>query len=158
MSMRPFDRGFNAAVVRIAGRLFPDGFEVSDQAPQTYDELVALLDAGGRMVVWSGGSARTIFADPVVNYAFRAWHDWCHWRGRHPFTPAGEQACFRRQCRHLRALYGRGPRTRRWIRLLAADLLGQQRYYERHGRFPEDQRAFVRAYLADPERALARVV
>jgi hypothetical protein len=154
MPLRPFDRGFNAAVLHIASRLFPGGFDVSDDAPQTFDALTTQLRGGGRMVVWSGGSERTIFGDPAVNYAFRAWHDWCHWRGRHPFTPAGERACLRAQRRHLLALYGDGPRTRRWIALLTAEVLGQQRHFDRHGRFPDDQRAFVAAYLHDPEAAL----
>jgi hypothetical protein len=41
-------------------------------APDTYEKLKAHLDAGERLVVYSGGSQHTIYADPAVNHAFRA--------------------------------------------------------------------------------------
>src|SRR3712207_4164474 len=100
--MQPLDSDLNGAILRIASRLFPDGFDVSPDAPSTFEELKAHLDAGNRMVVWSGGSEKTIYVDPTVNYAFRAWHDWHHWRHSLPFTPDGERAVCELQCRDLR--------------------------------------------------------
>lgn len=35
----PLDIHINLAVLHIASRLFPCGFNVSDDAPQTYDDL-----------------------------------------------------------------------------------------------------------------------
>lgn len=66
----PLDIHFNVAVLHIANHLFPCGFDVSDNAPDTYEKLCAILDAGKRMVVWSGGSEATIYCSPEVNYAF----------------------------------------------------------------------------------------
>ncbi len=60
------DIQFNAAVLAMARRLFPCGFEVAEDAPQTYEDL-ARLDAGKPMLVWSGGSEKTIYGDPEVN-------------------------------------------------------------------------------------------
>lgn len=83
------DHGLNVAVLVIAGRLFPGSFDVSDDAPDTYEKLVALFESGRRFVVYEGGSENTIFGDPAVNHHFRAWHDWCHWKGRHDFSMGG---------------------------------------------------------------------
>ena len=44
------------------------------------------------MVVAREGADNTIFGAPEVNYAFRAWHDWCHWMGGFDFSLYGECA------------------------------------------------------------------
>src|SRR5208337_2128711 len=151
------DIHFNAAVLTICNRVLPGGFDVSDAAPETYEELVALLDAGGRMLVYSGGSERTIYGDPEVNFAFRAWHDWCHWRGRYDFSHEGERAACAMQGDHLVTLYGASPQTLRWRRILQAEIIGQRDYFDQHGAFPQDPRTFVAAYLADesPRKAFS---
>ncbi len=143
------DIHFNAAVLIICSRVLPGGYDVSDTTPETYEELVALLDAGRRMVVFSGGSEQTIYGDPEVNFAFRAWHDWCHWRGRHDFSHEGERAACAKQGDHLVTVYGESSQTRRWRQILRAEIIGQREFFDRHGVFPEDQRAFVEANLAD---------
>lgn len=150
--MQPLDTNLNVAIAHVALRLIPAGFDVSEHAPPTFDQLTAHLDAGKRMVVFSGGSDVTIYADPEVNWHFRAWHDWCHWRGNHPFSLAGETAVFRMQAEHLIGLYGNGPDVQRWIRIIHAEIVGQAEFYEVHGHFPEDQYAFVVAYLAAAKR------
>ncbi|MBZ0227979.1 MAG: hypothetical protein K8F58_05935 [Bauldia sp.] len=80
-TIRPLDPALNAAILHIATRLFPCGFDIADNAPGTYRQLKAHLDAGQRMVVYAGGCDHTIYADREINYAFRAWHDWCHYAG-----------------------------------------------------------------------------
>ena len=146
--MNPLDTGFNIAVLRIAGRLCPGGYDVSEDAPDTYVKLRAHLDRTKQMLVWSGGSENTIYADREVNWAFRAWHDWCHYNGAHPFTPEGERAVFEMQCSHLLLLFNDCLRTRHWIKILRAEVIGQQEYFYKHGHYPPDQRVFVDAYLS----------
>lgn len=153
----PFNVELNAAIVEMAASTLPDGFVVAGEAPRTFVALKAHLDAGRRLVVWSGGSQATIYADPRVNYAFRAWHDWCHWGGNHDFSFSleGEIATCEMQCRQLVARFGDTERTRRWCDVIRAEIIGQGLYYRRHKRFPENQRAFVGEYLRDPEAAIA---
>src|SRR5438067_89761 len=79
-SARPVDAALNRAVLRMAAIVCPGGYDVSSSAPSSFRELVRHLDDGGRMTVYGGGSEGTIFADNEVNYAFRAWHDWTHYR------------------------------------------------------------------------------
>ena len=88
------DHRLNVAVLVITRRLLPGGFEISENAPETYYELVRHFESGQRYVVYSGGSEHTIFGDPEVNYHFRAWHDWCHWQGKHDFSFQGEYATY----------------------------------------------------------------
>jgi hypothetical protein len=145
--MKPLDIGFNIAVLRIANQLCPGGCQVADDAPDTYEKLRAHLDLTNQMKVWSGGSENTIYADKQVNWAFRAWHDWCHYHGRHAFTVVGERAVFEMQKLHLLLLYGNCPQTRRWLEILRAEVIGQQKYFYQHGHYPDDQRAFVEDYL-----------
>ena len=154
--MEPLDIHLNAAVIHIASRLYPSGFEISDDAPDTFEKLKAQF-ATGQMIVWSGGSDQTIYADRKVNYCFRAWHDWCHVRGDHPFTDEGERAVCRMQCDHVTELYGVSPQTDRWYAILRADVIGQQEYFYRYESYPDDQRAFVISYLIDPKIALLKM-
>jgi hypothetical protein len=147
MQLEPLDAGFNAAILHISSRLFPDGFDVSEDAPDTYEKLKALFGAGKRFVVSSLHSEKTIYGAPEVNYAFRAWHDWCHWQGKYPFTFKGEADVCRMQQAQLCAFNGYGEQTERWCDLLYAEIVEQQDYLIQHGDFPTDQRAFVTAYL-----------
>lgn len=153
--MLPVDATLNATILSIAGNLFPEGFDVAPDAPSTYRELKAHLDAGRRLVVYDGGSEGTIYVTPAVNHAFRAWHDFSHWTGGHDFSVRGECAVFAMQRQHLLDLYGDNKQTERWIDILRAEVIGQRLYYERHKRFVEDQRGFISAYLADPEGTLS---
>lgn len=152
---KPFNVELNAAIVEMAASMLPDGFDVADDAPHTFEALKAHLDAGRRLVVWAGGSQGTVYADPCVNYAFRAWHDWSHWSGNHDFSLDGEIATCEMQCRQLVGSFGDTVRTKRWCAIIRAEIIGQGLYYHRHKRFPEDQRAFVREYVRDPEAAIA---
>ncbi len=143
---QPLDRGLNAAILSIAHQLFPTGYDISEQAPSTYEDLVAHLNSGNRMVVFSGGCEKTIYADREVNYAFRAWHDWCHWRGQHNFSLEGEVAVWEMQCRHIVTRYGISNTQMRWIFILHAEVVGQRIYYEKHRAYIDNQYAFVASY------------
>jgi hypothetical protein len=158
----PISLHFNAAVKAIAERLMPLGFDVeedSDKAPSTLDALQRRYLNTGRVLVWGGASDRTIFGDPAYNHAFRAWHDWCHLQGAYDFTPEGEHAAYLMQRDHLAAHFGRAePHGGRQFfhceRLLQAEVLGQLTYAKLHGdAFPDDQRGFAVAYVADPVTA-----
>lgn len=144
---RPLDIHLNAAIMHMASVVCPSGFDVSDAAPSTFLELMAFIDTHRRITVYSGGSEKTIYADREVNYCFRAWYAWCHWRGRFDFSLEGEAAVWRMQCDHLRLLFGDTETTRRWQKILYAETVGQCCFHERHGHFPDDQMAFTRSFL-----------
>lgn len=152
---QPLDSQLNDAVLYIAGQLVPT-FIVSRNAPSTYPQLKDHMDSGKDMIVFEGGSENTIFGTPEVNYAFRAWHDWCHWKGKFDFSLQGEMetCCF--QLQHLHRFYGLTSKTCRWRSILIAEVVGQRRYFEKYREYILDQRSFAVAYIANSQTALQR--
>jgi hypothetical protein len=151
-TQNPLDRSFNVVVKHIASRLFPMGFDIGPDAPDTLAKLKARLDSGARMLVWDGASDKTIFACPETNYAFRDWHDWLHWKLGADFTPQGERAVLLGMQAQVVSLYGgrTGPcqDVLRWCAILEAEVIGQLEHKEDHGGFPEDQREVTKRYLS----------
>lgn len=141
-------RQLNVAVLTIAKRLMPCGFDVGPDAPDTLEGIKANYALTGRIKVWDGASEQTIYGDREVNYAFRAWHDWCHLRGNHEFDDEGELAVAVMQCSHVQEVYGLGPTASAICRVIMAEVVGLARYRRDHGEFPVDQRTFVLGHLS----------
>jgi hypothetical protein len=129
---RPLIPALNSAVLELA-----PVFEARDVAPETFRDILPIRGA----IVWSGASGQTIWADPQINHAFRAWHDRCHCDGAHDFTFAGEAATCERQISELLALYPRAPAG--WLAAIRAEVTGQAEFFAMTGSFPSDQYAFV---------------
>lgn len=146
---QPLNVRFNVAVNHIAAKVLPRGFDVSADAPPDYDSLVAHYRATGRVLVWSGASERTIFADAHVNHAFRAWHDARHISGGHDFSRNGEFCTMVDMMADVSAIYD-GQTAATFRTILRAEILGQREFQDRFGGFPLDQMAFVRDYMVRP--------
>lgn len=147
---KPYCLSFNIAIHSICARLFPCGYDVAEIAPNNLQDLTAHIERTGRMVVWSGAADSTIYADAETNYAFRAWHDWCHWKGQHEFTLAGERAVLEMQREHLRTVYGRShPDFELWSAILEAEIIAQATIHAESGEFPQDQRRFVEDLISE---------
>lgn len=73
--LKPFDRGFNAAILHITSKLYPCGFDVSENATDAIN-IKRLLDTG-RVCVYAHPSdeQHPFFADAEVTRAFRAWYN-----------------------------------------------------------------------------------
>lgn len=137
-----------SAAQEITRDMFPDGFDTSENAPNTFEDLVKQFHETGRLTVYSGASDKTIFGSPEANYAFRAWHDALHLRLMAPFTPEGEHRVMLAQAHDVMRRYGNSPETRAMVRLLHAEIDGQVKYSQAHnGEFPVDQRAFDMAFM-----------
>lgn len=141
-SAKPVDKALNAAIFRMAHILMPAGYDVSEQAPNSFEELAAHYKKTKRILVWSGASDNTIFGDEEVNWAFRAWHDWVHLTQNFPFTTAGEAAACHFQIAQLKKVYGDSQETERWAAIIIAEVKEQTEYFEHTGNFVDDQRAF----------------
>lgn len=103
---------------------------VSDKAPGTFLDLMA----SPGLVVWSGGSDKTIYGDPSVNWAFRAWHDSIHKALNAPFTIEGEGLVAIEQARQIGGTFGD---------IVTLEINAQAEYFEKHGQFPNDQTTFM---------------
>lgn len=156
-AMEPFSTPFNVAVLRIAKALMPNGFDCSAVAPATFEEACTYYYRTGRVLVSNAHSANTIYGDPEINLAFRAWHDFAHINGQYDFTLEGERATCAAQKR-LAFSYGRNAFERtEFSELIHAEVTGQAECYEAHKAFPVNQRGFVLAYIQDAGKALAGV-
>lgn len=134
-------REFKQAILALA----PLGFEARAIAPATFAQVMECERSHGRVIVWEGASDGTIYSDPKVNHAFRAWHDACHIAGEHGFTLDGERATCERQIASLRIHFPRAPIF--IDTLLRAEVIGQAEHFARTGEFPADQAAFIADYL-----------
>lgn len=110
---------------------------VSDHAPSTFAELSASATSG--LVVWAGGSDKTIYGDASTNHAFRAWHDSLHLKLNAPFTLAGET----RVALHQASLVGGDLMGN----LIMAEVVGQAEHMAKTGHFPADQVKFIMEYM-----------
>ena len=132
-------------------------YEPHKDAPSTWPDLWSHWDSevrwGKPLKVFDGASNFTIFDDPEDNYAFRAHHDWAHMMCRADFTPQGEDRSVEFQIAHIYGLFGREydpVDLNKVARVLRAEVIGQGLYFAHHGIFPDDQKAFVTAYLNSP--------
>lgn len=113
---------FCAAVHEICSRLFPEGFDVSVNPPNTFLDLALHVATTGRMVVKLGYTDDHEFDHAGTWQAFRAWHDWCHLHGRYRFTQAGECAAVRMQLAMITALYGHERRVE-WLPIIHRQII-----------------------------------
>lgn len=147
--MQPIDSGLNRAIMTMARLSFPNGFDVSSKLGEfdsdSFGSLRRHVAQTGRMVVWPGESDRTIYADPAVNWTFRAWHDANHLAHGFDFSLSGEAATVESQIAELRLVFPRMPE--RWAQILRCEVVGQAEHFERFGEFVTDQVAFTLAQL-----------
>ena len=141
---KPFSIALNVATQQMVTNLFPTGYDISKDAPETLEDLCQHIRDTGRMLVSSENCEGTIFGSAEINMDFRAWHDWCHWYLQAPFTREGEALACAEQQRHLKV---KGLGDDRAKALLDIEVNEQAFHYERHGAFPTNQRAFTRVAM-----------
>ena len=135
------------AVIR---RLAGDHRAVAD-APQSFEALLAATggNPSAEIPVWNGASESSIYGSDRGNFAFRAWHDRLHVILHAGFDAEGERAvAVAQRDAILRATGDSEAAEAVW-----ADVWGQFLYERRHGRFPDDQAAFVKTWLERGEAA-----
>ena len=145
---KPFSESLNQHVRHLS----PAMYTVRPDAPNTYQELVEAWNYG-ELIVSGEHCDQSIYGDPTVNIAFRAWHDSIHLYDGLTFSFEDEYWVAFAQCQQIKALG-----ASQWdIDLLWADTFGQVCYFDKWGRFPDNQRAFVASWIFDgSEQALAR--
>lgn len=137
---RALDPDLNRLVLAMA-----PAFVARPMAPQSLQDLLR-CDPGAPLPVWDGASEGTIYGDPRVNHAFRAWHDAGHIARGFSFDLQGEIAACRYQIETLRRRFPSVPD--RFCRYIRAEIIGQAEHFAEHGAFPVDQFEFFRNYGA----------
>lgn len=103
----------------------------------------------GTFRVWAGGSETTVFGSREANYAFRFVHDMAHIRLKANFTMEGETAVWRDCRKRVACVFGLYSLE---TLVFDADTIGMNKFFDRNGFFPEDQRAFVHRCVNGLER------
>ena len=129
-------------VVRKMARFIP--YKLANEAYVDFEAMKADAAAnGGWFKVNIDHSAYTIFEQPSVNWAFRAWHDSCHLAADADFSEAGEREAMWRMVDQLIDAYGSTPLTLFWVEVIYIEVMGQFYHLQEFGVFPEDQRQFM---------------
>jgi len=109
-------------------------YNVNEIAPDTYDKL---RGNAGILTVWDGASDNTIYADPAINWAFRAWHDKVHLKYDLDFSIESEL---------ILAKLAASQFDGKIADIVYAEVGGLVEYFRDNGRFPTDQAKFVKEY------------
>jgi len=109
------------------------------EAPNTFEELKQVnKDKVLLLPVFSGGCANTIWSNPKVNHALRAWHDDIHLEYDYDFSLYGEISTARK---HIEVL--RKNHLGVFSNLFWCEIVGQVLYYNKHKKYVSNQREFV---------------
>lgn len=117
-----------------------DDFDSND-AEGTLARHIRRYRKTGKIHVWKGASDNTIFGNTIINWYFRAWHDYIHITQGLGYDFAGEVAVANIQAAQL-------PDS--WDferRLVNSEVVGQALYHEKYQTFVEDQRGFTITFL-----------
>jgi len=124
MSKEPLNAALNYAVNTIADRVFPFGYNVRPNAPNTYDECCEEFRTTGQISIWDGDYTNTGFGDTETWRNFRAWHDFVHVRHQFPFDMPGEYAAATFQSFQIYKILGRDDIAIDAVAQLWAELIG----------------------------------
>lgn len=126
-------------------------YEESDNAPESYEGVVAAFDAslnntGIPILVRKSDSDCTIYLAEFHNWAFRFWHDFLHFWLKADFSLSGEARVAETQIYLCREEFGKDSLE---AKLFAADVLGQLAYYHIHNEHVVNQRKFCLTMAID---------
>lgn len=139
-------------MIKKAHRIAKDigfSYEPAPDAPSDYPSLIKAAQVSLKvrvpLKVYDGASDQTIYTSAEANYAFRFWHDVCHFiTPGADFTVAGEALAIAVQAKGVEQAFGKDSLE---YKMFMADTLGQVTYFAIHGDFPQDQLAFCLASL-----------
>ena len=93
--------------------------------------------------VFNGGNDKTIWSNPSVNLALRAWHDALHVTKNADFSLHGEAVVAWAQVEQLHQWFKGAPWLADLSYILLAEVVGQAEEYWKTGEFVDDQRGFM---------------
>lgn len=125
-------------------------FESSQDAPSTYDEMVAYYNKNGKFLVYNGGDTAN-YLGHEYNLKFRALHDFMHYFYRLKFTFKDEKILSDITANQFYFVGGKlGMNIRECLIIKAiinAEIKGQIEYYELNKTYVLNQTEFIEKYL-----------
>lgn len=110
---------------------------------ESFTQLKEEWERSGRVRVNTDFSDGTIFGSASVNWAFRAWHDYCHLTLGADFSKEGEGRAAQLQISHLISHYPTHPLLPLFISLVEIEVNEQVNYFFETGEFPCNQFDFT---------------
>ena len=146
--MNKFDAAvleLEALFITIEAELINRGYSwyPTSNAPETFKDLQEAADIGFVIPIANYGCNQTIYSSEHMNQLFRFWHDVIHLELNENFQEQGELAV---ALVHKQVAQERGL-SQLAIDILWADTYGQVQYYNRFGKFVEDQKDFTKRYI-----------
>lgn len=133
---------------------------VDHTAPGTSQQLKGAFDAcrtsRRALPIWAGGCDHSIYVPTAgllagyINRCGRFWHDCLHDTLDCWLDCAGELVVGMAQIEEVRRAFGNGLE----VLLITADTIGQTAYYQKHGKFPDDQLEFALDFINQTKGAL----
>jgi hypothetical protein len=134
------DPAFNVFTLRMASRI--NYAVVSHEPYANFEEMRADYARTGLLLVTSRFDGGSIYGDPAVNHAARAWHDMAHILTGSQFDAEGEARAATYQCFEVRRERRNGYITEEqesWFcRILDVEVNGNVRHLLETGNFPEN--------------------
>lgn len=131
------NKGFNK-VVEFFGGLVP--FDLTTSRYEDFTQMKSDWDSRGRLRINILNSKNTIFGSETTNWFFRAWHDYCHTITNSPFSGEGEIIAMEEQIKQLNNHPGLTNYEKyRYADLVRFEVKTQYDYYQKHGKFPDNQ-------------------
>jgi hypothetical protein len=143
----PLCHGFNAAMLELAHRDLPTGYDVLVNAPATLPDLARHYAETGRLAVEYTGSGGCTMGIPEQHYAFRAWHDRAHVAVCGDFTVVSERELARQHQARIFDAFGWNAATLWFASLVEIEIVAQNIIAEATGEYPVDPRAFAIDWL-----------
>jgi len=104
-------------------------------------DFEALKACKGKIIpVWSGGSEKTIYGNPLVNYAFRAWHDSVPIQTGQGFTLPEETIVSHYQAGKLGGTFGE---------IINIEVIDQIKFFQKTNNFLDNQVEFCLKLLRE---------
>lgn len=152
--MIALDATLARAVGEITRELLPQGYDVSADAPGTLEACTEYFRKHGTVCVSDYFGPDCIMGRNVDQYAFQAWHDFCHVKLQASFDRPGERRVDKCMAAGLRAWRKRQvePCTmaqfNRALAVIRANNVGRLDYWAIHNEPPANARLFTEGYLA----------
>lgn len=144
----PLYPNFNEFILWVVTQLMPDGYDVTlyESRCNTFAKIKKYYKDTGRVLVSLHSSDCTIYGDPKVNVAFRAWHDYVHITHNLDFSADGERNTRKIQQDHV-LFYGQGYNQQTLLlfcTLLFIEVDCQLAHYLKYREYVQDQRQFCK--------------
>ena len=149
MERKDFNKAIEILKAYIDAAIVNIDYKASADAPNSYKKMREFKDKNGYFLIYNGGDAGILGAE--YNVKFRAVHDEMHYRLKLSFSFKHEKELSAITAREV-ALWAYDNGYTQFeaynaYQVVGAEIKGQIEYFEKHGKYIEDQVKYIENYL-----------